>query len=63
MSYFKAQEEKISGVKKDIELIQRKGSKTSSNGMTSANKSKEAAFGLLIELVKKSSTLMEGFLT
>ena len=63
-SYFKAQEDKKNGVKKEVKLVMRVGSnKNQSTRKTVSNhKSREAAFSLLIELVRKSGLLLENFL-
>ena len=62
-SYFKAQEDKKSGVKQEVELVQRVGPRSkSSSKASSGGKSRQAAFSLLIELVKKSGMVMQSFL-
>lgn len=64
VSYFKAIEDKSGDQpKKEIELVQRQGSKTGgAKSGVSNHRSREAAFCLLIELVKKSNSLMTNFL-
>lgn len=62
-SYFKAQEEKAAGVaKKEVQLVQRTDRGKKDGKGASMNRSREAAFSLLIELVKKSGVLMANFL-
>lgn len=61
-SYFQAQEEKKSGVVREVELVQRAGSKKGPKKVASNNRSREAAFSLLTELVKQSGQLMRDFL-
>ena len=64
-SHFKAEEEKANGTKKEIQLVQRHGENKAggqSKGAAENTKSREAAFALLTELVKKSDKTMQNFL-
>lgn len=60
VSYFRAREEKLSKVKKEIALEQRSGVKKKQ--VQSNKQSREAAFALLIELLKKSEVSFASFL-
>ena len=63
-SYYKAQEEEKESAIAEVELVQRLGPNSKgSKKVASNNKSREAAFFLLIELVKKSGVTMEDFLS
>lgn len=61
LSYFKKIEESKNEENKEVELVQRCGVKSKKKPVSNKS-SREAAFSLMIELLKKSDVSFEGFL-